>query len=61
MDVHGDQLGTGESANRAVASGSDRTDGARGATFHDVANGLIEREAIYTDLSTLFVELGVSP
>ncbi len=38
-----------------------RTVRIRGATFHDVANGLIERETIYTDLSTLFVELGVSP
>jgi len=38
-----------------------RTVKIRGATFYDVNDGLIERETMYTDLSTLFVELGVNP
>jgi steroid delta-isomerase-like uncharacterized protein len=36
-----------------------RTIQLRGASFYDVAEGLIQRETAYLDLATLMVELGV--
>ena len=38
-----------------------RTIRLRGVSVYDVSDGLIQRETIYLDLATLFVELGIEP